>query len=79
MELDTATLSLSSDVGARSVLTGNRLMIPAQVDYELFRQVYINEIEHADFTPEKAIYLAITSVGLPPLSLSRVLLQRVRY
>ena len=79
MELNAQALSISAEVLAQSVVLGDRLMLPAAVNAETFKQLYQAEIESPLFTEEKALYLCISSPREPMISLSKLLLRHAVY
>ncbi|WP_396190567.1 hypothetical protein [Flavobacterium sp.] len=61
MNLESSYLGLSTTVSSQTVLTGNRITLPAWVDEDKFTAIYKQEITQPTLTPEKAIYVALTS------------------
>lgn len=61
MIIQTTYLGLSNQSVSEFVTTGNRLSFPVWVDESKFKTLYSSEISKPTLTPEKAIFIALTS------------------
>lgn len=59
MQLNHVRLNLPTQVTRTAVTTGNSLRIDAQLDSEVFQQIYKDKIANPGLSEEKAIALSI--------------------